>query len=69
MEVTTEAVQFVGGLGYSSEAPVEKVMRDAKLMQTYEGTSEMQHIIIFRELAREAGQRSDSAKRVLTSGP
>lgn len=55
MEITTEAVQIMGGVGYSRESPVEKYMRDAKLMQIYEGTSEIQHLIIYRELAREAG--------------
>lgn len=55
MEVTTEAVQILGGVGYSRETPVEKYFRDAKLMQIYEGTSEIQHLIIYRELAREAG--------------
>jgi acyl-CoA dehydrogenase len=61
MEVTTEAVQILGGVGYSRETPVEKYMRDAKLMQIYEGTSEIQHLIIYRELAREAGLRRPAA--------
>lgn len=55
MEITTEAVQILGGIGYSSDAPLEKAMRDAKLMQIYEGTSEIQHVIIYRDLARAHG--------------
>ena len=42
MEVTTNAVQVFGGYGYSKEYPVEKLMRDAKLIQIYEGTSQIQ---------------------------
>lgn len=50
MEVTTNAVQIFGGYGYTKEYPVEKLMRDAKLMQIYEGTSQIQRIVIAREL-------------------
>ncbi|MBN2310216.1 MAG: acyl-CoA dehydrogenase family protein [Candidatus Hydrogenedentes bacterium] len=50
MEVTTEAVQIFGGNGYSKEYPVEKLMRDAKLMQIYEGTQEIQRLVIAREM-------------------
>ena len=50
MEVTTDAVQIFGGYGYTKEYPVEKLMRDAKLMQIYEGTSQVQRIVIAREL-------------------
>ena len=52
MRHTTEAVQIMGGYGYSKEFPVEKYMRDAKVMQIYEGTSEVQRYIIFREMQR-----------------
>ena len=52
MEVTTEAVQIFGGNGYSREYPVEKLMRDAKLMQIYEGTQEIQRLVIAREIAK-----------------
>ncbi len=52
MEVTTEAVQILGGNGYSKEYPVEKLMRDAKLMQIYEGTQEIQRLVIAREVAK-----------------
>ncbi len=50
MEVTTDAVQIYGGYGYSKEYPVEKIMRDAKLIQIYEGTSQIQRLVIAREL-------------------
>lgn len=46
MEVTTKCVQFMGGYGYSREFPVERMMRDAKVMEIYEGTSEVQKIVI-----------------------
>jgi alkylation response protein AidB-like acyl-CoA dehydrogenase len=52
MRATTEAVQIFGGYGYSREYPVEKLMRDAKVVQIYEGTSEIQRLIIARELMR-----------------
>ncbi|MCK6547929.1 acyl-CoA dehydrogenase family protein [Myxococcota bacterium] len=50
MEITTNAVQIFGGYGYSKEYPVEKLMRDAKLIQIYEGTSQVQRMVIAREL-------------------
>jgi acyl-CoA dehydrogenase len=50
MSVTTDAVQIFGGYGYNSEYPVEKLMRDAKIYQIYEGTSQVQRLIIAREL-------------------
>jgi acyl-CoA dehydrogenase len=50
MEVTTDAVQVFGGYGYTKEYPVEKLMRDAKLLQIYEGTSQIQRIVIARHL-------------------
>jgi acyl-CoA dehydrogenase len=52
MRVTTDAVQIFGGYGYTKEYPVEKLMRDAKLMQIYEGTSQVQRIVIARSLLR-----------------
>jgi acyl-CoA dehydrogenase len=52
MLAATEAVQIFGGMGYSTEYPVEKLFRDAKLLQIYEGTSEIQRNIIVRELSR-----------------
>lgn len=53
MKVTTDAVQVFGGYGYMSEYPVEKLMRDAKIFQIYEGTSQIQRNIIVRELFRK----------------
>ena len=50
MEVTTNAVQVFGGYGYTKEYPVEKLMRDAKLMQIYEGTSQIQRLVIGRQI-------------------
>ena len=52
MQVTTDAVQVFGGNGYTKEYPVEKLMRDAKLMQIYEGTNQIQRLVIARELMR-----------------
>ncbi len=53
MRITTSAVQVFGGYGYMSEYPVEKLMRDAKIYQIYEGTSQMQYNIIVREFFRK----------------
>jgi acyl-CoA dehydrogenase len=50
MKVTTDAVQVFGGYGYIKEYPVEKLMRDAKLFQIYEGTSQIQRLVIAREI-------------------
>ena len=46
MEVTTNAIQIMGGYGYSKEYPAEKRMRDAKIMQIYEGTNQIQRLVI-----------------------
>jgi len=54
MEVTTDAVQILGGYGYIKEYPVERMMRDAKITQIYEGTNEIQRLVIAREMVREA---------------
>ena len=53
MEVTTEAVQIHGGYGYVKEYHVERLMREAKLTQIYEGTSEIQKIVISRSLIKD----------------
>ena len=54
MEVTTDAVQVYGGYGFIKEYPVEKLMRDAKLLQIYEGTSQIQRVVIARNLLGRA---------------
>jgi alkylation response protein AidB-like acyl-CoA dehydrogenase len=53
MWVATEAVQILGGYGYVKEYPVERMMRDAKITQIYEGTNEIQRLVIAREMLRE----------------
>ncbi|MDD5644368.1 MAG: acyl-CoA dehydrogenase family protein, partial [bacterium] len=53
MEVTTDAVQVLGGSGYMKEYPVEKMMRDAKITQIYEGTNQIQRGIIAMNLVKE----------------
>jgi alkylation response protein AidB-like acyl-CoA dehydrogenase len=55
MEVTTEAVQVLGGYGYIKEYPVERMMRDAKITQIYEGTNQIQRVVIARHLLKEYG--------------
>jgi alkylation response protein AidB-like acyl-CoA dehydrogenase len=56
MKVATDAVQIFGGYGYTREYPVERLMRDAKITQIYEGTNQIQRIVIARELARGPGR-------------
>jgi acyl-CoA dehydrogenase len=58
MKVATDAVQIYGGYGFIKEYPVEKLMRDAKIMQLYEGTSQIQRLVIAREtlLPRQVGE-------------
>ena len=53
MEVTTDAVQVLGGYGYIQEYPVERMMRDAKITQIYEGTNQIQRLVIAREMLKE----------------
>ena len=52
MEVTTDAVQLLGGYGYTSDYPVERMMRDAKITQIYEGTNQIQRVVIARQLLK-----------------
>jgi alkylation response protein AidB-like acyl-CoA dehydrogenase len=54
MAVTTDAVQVLGGYGYITEYPVERMMRDAKITQLYEGTQQIQRLVIARELLGDA---------------
>jgi alkylation response protein AidB-like acyl-CoA dehydrogenase len=53
MDVTTDAVQILGGYGYMQEYPLERMMRDAKITQIYEGTNEIQRLVIAREMLKE----------------
>jgi alkylation response protein AidB-like acyl-CoA dehydrogenase len=55
MKVTTDAVQVLGGYGYIAEYPVERMMRDAKITQLYEGTQQIQRLIVARQLLQRAG--------------
>jgi alkylation response protein AidB-like acyl-CoA dehydrogenase len=57
MRVTTDAVQVMGGYGYMREYPVEKMMRDAKITQIYEGTSQIQRNEIALQLIKEAARK------------
>jgi alkylation response protein AidB-like acyl-CoA dehydrogenase len=56
MKVTTDAVQIFGGYGFMRDYPVEKYMRDAKITQIYEGTNQVQRLVIARNLIKEAGE-------------
>ncbi len=58
MKVTTDAVQVLGGVGYTSEYPVERFMRDAKVLQIVEGTNQIQRIVIARQLKKEYEQNA-----------
>ena len=55
MEVTTDAVQLLGGYGYMREYPVERFMRDAKITQIYEGTNQIQRVVIARSILKDLG--------------
>jgi acyl-CoA dehydrogenase len=52
MQITTDAVQLLGGAGYVKDYPVERMMRDAKITQIYEGTNQIQRIVMARELLK-----------------
>src|SRR3954462_4336964 len=52
MEITTDAVQLLGGYGYTRDFPVERMMRDAKITQIYEGTNQVQRIVMARQLLK-----------------
>ncbi|MDE3213139.1 MAG: hypothetical protein KGM98_07885, partial [Bacteroidota bacterium] len=75
MWVTTEAVQVLGGYGYVKEYHVERMMRDAKITQIYEGTSEVQRILISRNIlgkrtatSSEESQRKETIREVVEAG-
>ncbi len=59
MQVTTDAVQVLGGYGYMKEFPVEKMMRDAKILQIYEGTNQIQRNVIGAALIKEYAQKTN----------
>jgi alkylation response protein AidB-like acyl-CoA dehydrogenase len=59
MKVTTDAVQVLGGYGYTRDFPVERYMREAKVMQIFEGTNQIQRLVISRSLARDERARTD----------
>jgi alkylation response protein AidB-like acyl-CoA dehydrogenase len=63
MEVATDAVQILGGYGYITEYPVERMMRDAKITQLYEGTQQIQRLIIARQLLQRAGVADHAVAR------
>ena len=57
MKVTIDAIQVTGGSGYMREYPVEKMMRDAKILQIYEGTNQIQRNVIGQALIKEAAKK------------
>jgi alkylation response protein AidB-like acyl-CoA dehydrogenase len=63
MKVTTDAVQLFGGYGYCKDYPIEKYMRDAKITQIYEGTNQIQRLVIARAVLREAASGGSPAKK------
>src|SRR3954449_10607360 len=67
MEVATDAVQVYGGYGFIKEYPVEKLMRDAKIMQLYEGTSQIQRLVIARETLAPRRVEEPAVERVLAA--
>ena len=68
MWVTTEAVQILGGYGYIKEYPVERMMRDAKITQIYEGTNEIQRLVIAREMLKEIARLPARRRRLTRRG-
>jgi len=52
MKITTDAVQLLGGGGYTHDYPLERMMRDAKITQIYEGTNQVQRIVMARQLLK-----------------
>ena len=64
MKVTTDAVQVFGGYGYTRDFPVERYMREAKVMQIFEGTNQIQRIVIARHLTRAAAPSPTTRRAV-----
>ena len=69
MGVTVEAMQVLGGYGYVTEYPVERMMRDAKITQIYEGTNEIQRLVIARRDAADAMPPGRAASSSRPSSP
>lgn len=69
MRVTTEAVQVLGGNGYLKEFPAERMMRDAKVLQIYEGANEIQRLVIARAMAKQAQDRELMWPDAMPGGP
>jgi acyl-CoA dehydrogenase len=69
MKVAIDAVQVFGGYGYIKEYPVEKLMRDAKLFQIYEGTSQIQRLVIAKEIFFAACRLRSTSRGELRSSP
>src|SRR5262245_58446435 len=70
MKVTTDCVQLFGGYGYVKDYPIEKYMRDAKITQIYEGTNQIQRLVIAREVLREAaGGAREAAPKEAAAEP
>jgi len=67
MEIAVDAVQVYGGYGFIKEYPVEKLMRDAKIMQLYEGTSQIQRLVIAREILAPRQDKPAASERERTS--
>lgn len=68
MRATTQAVQILGGVGYTDRYPVERMMRDAKVCEIGEGTSEVQRMVIARSLAREVYEQESELTAALAPG-
>jgi alkylation response protein AidB-like acyl-CoA dehydrogenase len=68
MKVTTDAVQVLGGYGYVEGFPVERLMREAKVLQIVEGTNQIQRLVIGRMLAGEYGRSSSQASTAAGRG-
>jgi alkylation response protein AidB-like acyl-CoA dehydrogenase len=64
MEVATDAVQVFGGYGFMEDYPIAKFFRDAKILQIYEGTNQVQRMVIARHLIREAGELEHLAQYI-----
>jgi alkylation response protein AidB-like acyl-CoA dehydrogenase len=69
MRVTTEAVQVLGGNGYLKDYPAERMMRDAKVLQIYEGANEIQRLVIARQMAKALAEREPVWPELMPGAP